>query len=73
MSSFESATQNLTREYASRQRRYARNEHGSQPGRNCFNEQHFAYEIERLENLVEELGGNTRTCLDAARRQAVAR
>lgn len=39
-------------------------------GGNCINEQNMAREIEQLENLVEELGGDTRLCLERGRAMA---
>ena len=53
--------------YKYRQKRYSRNVHGSQPGRNAFNEQHMAEEITGLEQLVEELGGCPGECLRRSR------
>lgn len=61
----------LARAYAWRQRRYSVNSFGTRThGGNCLNEQNMAREIEALENLVEELGGDTRACLDRGREMA---
>jgi hypothetical protein len=61
----------LARAYAWRQRRYSINSFGTRAGGgNCLNESNMAREIEELENLVEKLGGDTRSCLDRGRKMA---
>ena len=68
MTSLRAAEKALVRAYAWRQRRYAINSFGTRTrGGNCLNESNAAREIEELENLVEELGGDTRVCLELGR------
>lgn len=62
------AERELVKEYRWRQRRYSENHNGIRArGNNCWNEGNMANTITRLENLVDELGGDTRACLVKAR------
>jgi flagellar biosynthesis chaperone FliJ len=58
----------LIKEYRWRQRRYSQNVSGIRSnGNNCWNEQNMADQISRLEQQVEDLGGDSYECLKEAR------